>query len=194
MKLSLASVAAAGLLALAACGSHAPTPTPYANSAWGFGATFPGKPTVTETQASATQAHSLLVEANVGGEDFAVNVLDATGAEGDPSDIMDRAQKVLADAQDLDVGASTPVTIGDLTAREVRFDKDGKPVMLTRLLMINGRLYEINANSQKGPSDPAVKAFLNSFHLVASPDTGASAAAAAASAPAANAPASNAAH
>jgi hypothetical protein len=171
------------LAAAAAC-SQPPKPTAYANPQWGFGATFPGPPKVTETAASATQAHSVLVEANVDGRDFAVNVLDATGAEGAPSEILDRAQQVLAQSQELDVGSNTPVTLGDITGREVRFDKDGNPVMLARLFMINGRLYEVNANSAKGTTDPAVKAFLDSFHLVASPDSGAPAASAPVNSPA----------
>ena len=191
MRKLASGLAAAALTALAACGgAQTPTPTPYANPDWGFGATFPGKPTVTETQASATSAHSLLVEANVGGDDFAINVIDASTAEGMPSEILDRAQKVLADSQQLDVGANNPVPLGAITGREVRFDKDGKPVMLSRLFMINGELYEVNATSQKGVTDPSVKAFLDSFHLVAGPTPPATPAA---NAPAANAPAANAA-
>jgi hypothetical protein len=169
MRRFATAVVGIALAAVAAC-SPPPKPQAYVNSAWGFGATFPAPPKITETQASATEAHSLLVEANTDGRDFAVNVLDATGAEGAPSEILDRAQQVLAQSQQLDVGKTGSVMMGDITGREVRFDKDGSPVMLARLFMINGRLYEVNANSAKGPTDPAVKAFLDSFHLVATGD------------------------
>src|SRR5271169_812801 len=91
------------LAAVAACSQQPPKPTAYVNSQWGFGATFPAPPKVTETAASATQAHSVLVESNVDGRDFAVNVIDATGADGAPSEILDRAQAVLAQSQGLDV-------------------------------------------------------------------------------------------
>jgi hypothetical protein len=180
------------LAAVAAC-SAPPKPTAYVNSQWGFAATFPDRPKVTETAASATQAHALLVEANVGDSDFAVNVIDAAGAEGAPSEILDRTQQARAQSQDLEVGTSTPVPLGDITGREVRYDKDGTPAMLSHLFMINGRLYEVNATSAKGPTDPAVKAFLDSFHLVATADAPADIAAA--NAPPANAAApTNAAH
>jgi hypothetical protein len=174
----------------AACSSPPPKPTAYVNAQWGFGATFPGPPKVTETAASATQAHSVLAEASVGALDFGVTVIDAAGADGEPSEILDRAQQAMAQAQDLDVGTTGPVMSGDITGREVRFDKDGKPAMLARFFMINSRLYEVDANSTNGPSDPAVKAFLDSFHLVASPD----AAADASTAPPVNAASTNASH
>jgi len=169
MRRFATAVLALALVAVAAC-SAPPKPTAYVNAQWGFGVTFPGPPKVTETAASATQAHSVLAEANVDGRDFAVNVIDATGADGAPSEILDRAQAVLAQSQGLDVGTTAVVTLGDIPGREVRFDKDGSPAMLARLFMINSRLYEVNANSAKGPTDPAVKTFLDSFHLVATPD------------------------
>jgi hypothetical protein len=174
MRTVAAGFAALALAALAACGSPTPTATPYTNADWGFAATFPGAPKVTETPKSATSAHSLLVQASVGDEDMAINVIDATDAEGMPSEILDRAQQVIGKDQDLDVGSNTPVQLngGSITGREVRFDKDGKPVMLSRLYMINGHLYELNANSAKGVGDPWVKQFLDSFHLVASPQIG----------------------
>jgi hypothetical protein len=180
MRIPAIGFATAALIALAACGAPAPKPTPYTNADWGFGATFPGAPKVTTTAASATQAHSLLVRAVVGDEDMAVNVIDATGAEGMPSEILDRAQSVIADDQQLDVGANSPTPLGassSIVGREVRFDKDGKPVMLSHLFMINGKLYEVNATSAKGVADPWVKQFLDSFHLVASPSDTAGAAA-----------------
>jgi hypothetical protein len=188
MRTLATGLAVAALAALAACSSPTPTATPYTNADWGFAATFPAAPKVTETPKSPTSAHSLLVQASVGDEDMAINVLDATDAEGMPSEILDRAQQVIGKDQDLDVGANNPVQLngGSITGREVRFDKDGKPVMLSRLFMINGHLYELNANSAKGVTDPWVKQFLDSFHLVASPQSPGP------PAPPANAPAANA--
>jgi hypothetical protein len=193
MRKSAAVVLGLVTAAAAACSGPAPKPTPYANTAWGFGATFQAPPKVSETAASATTAHSILVEANAGGDDFMVNVIDATTATADPDTILNNDPQVRAQAMDVDVGSVTNTTVGDINGHEARFDKDGKPVMLMRVFYINGRLYEVSANSEKGPTDPAVKAFLDSFHLVASGDAppDADASANAANAPATTAPATN---
>ena len=158
MRPTAVAVLAIGLLAAASCSKPA-QPTPYTNAQWGFGVTFPAAPKVTETPGGNGQTHSLLAEARSGDDDFAVVVYDAGNSDEAPSAILDRAQDAVAQQQEVDVGASTPVTLGDISGREVRFDKDGKPAMLSRLFMINGRLYEVNANSAKGTSDPREKAF-----------------------------------
>ncbi len=165
LAIALAGVAVA---AMAAC-SQPPKPTAYSNAEWGFGVTFPGPPKVTETQASATQTHNLLAVASVGGRADAVQAIDASSTTDMPSDILARAPAQIASSQDLDVGSTTPSPLGDVNGLEVRFDKDGDPVMLMRLFIINQKLYEVSATLPNKKVDAQAQAFLSSFHLVAAP-------------------------
>jgi hypothetical protein len=165
---TLAMVALAGL-ALAACSK--PKPKEYDYPAWNFGASFEGAPKVTDTPASkdGTSPHNLLVESNVGGHDFSVNVTDASSASTTPDEMLNATPDALAKGMGIDVGATTYAATGTVMGREVRFDKEGKPVMLMRVFVAGNYLYEISANSTKGVTDPASKAFLTSFHLITPP-------------------------
>ena len=85
------------------------------------------------------------------------------------------------------MGPRTYAAVGRINGREVRFDKDGKPVMLMRFFFASDKFYEVNAYSSKGLTDPRVKAFLNSFRLLQGPGAGKAKPPAVGTAPAANA-------
>jgi hypothetical protein len=192
---TMATLAATGLAlaVLAACSK--PTLKEYGFPALGFAATFPAAPKVTDTPASAdgSSPHTVVVEANAGGYDFAVNVIDASQATESTDEMLAAAPQAVAQAAELDVGPSTNTAVGRFAGREVRFDKAGKPAMLMRFFFVGDRFYEVSGNSPKGPTDPSVKAFLDSFHVLngggpAEPAPAANSAASTASAPASNAP------
>lgn len=157
-------------LALIAIASCAPPPAPkeYAYPDWGFAAAFQAQPKVTETKASAdgSQPHMLMVEAKAAGHDFAVTAIDASSATGTPEQILDYAPQTFAKASDFDVGATTKITLGPVSGREIRFEKDFTPTMLMRIFVAGGRFYEVTADTPKGVNDPQVKGFLDSFRLL----------------------------
>jgi hypothetical protein len=157
---------AMALIVLAACSK--PAPKEYGYPALGFAATFPAPPKLTDTPASAdgSSPHTVVVEASADGYDFAVNVIDASQATESTDEMLDAAPKAVAQAAELDVGPTTNTAVGRYAGREVRFDKNGKPAMLMRFYFVGDRFYEVSGNSPKGPTDPAVRAFLNSFHVL----------------------------
>ncbi|HEY3799493.1 MAG TPA: hypothetical protein VGL58_14165 [Caulobacteraceae bacterium] len=164
---AIATLTALSAAALAAC-SH-PTPTPYTNTDWGFSATFQAPPKVTETKASATASHSLLVDSSAFGDDFSVNVVDAGGPTSSADQVLNAAPNALSQSMGIDVGAVTYVATQGVTGREVRFDRSERPVMLMRIYFAGGKLYEVSADAAKGVTDPAAKAFLDSFKLTNPP-------------------------
>jgi hypothetical protein len=95
-----------------------------------------------------------------------VNVTDASQATATGDDMLNNAPAAVGNAQGLDVGATRNVSLGGRTGREVRFDKDGKPVMLMRLFFAFPNFYEVSATAPAGAADPDAIAFLNSFHLL----------------------------
>ena len=189
-----AGVAALGL---ASCGKAQLKPYSYPNL--NFAADFQAQPKVTATAASqdGSVPASTMVESDAGGYELAVNVIDASNATESTDDMLDAAPDAVAQARNLDVGPRTYAAVGHINGREVRFDKDGKPDMVMRFFFAGDKFYEINAFSPKGPQDPLVRQFLDSFHMLEGPGaakTRNTAPAANAAAPAANAaPASNAA-
>src|SRR5215469_2168019 len=154
-----APVIAALALAAALSACSQPQFKEYVYPDLNFAATFQAPPKVTATPAASDGF----------GLEFAVNVIDASRATESTDEMLDAAPDAVAQARSMDVGPRTNITIGHINGREVRFDKDGKPVMLMRFFFASDKFYEINAYSSKGPTDPRVKAFLDSFRLLQGP-------------------------
>jgi len=182
-------IVAAGLAIFALGSCSKPTFKEYYYPDLNFAATFQAPPKVTVTPAAkdgATPA-STLVDSDAFGLDFAVNVIDASSATESTDEMLDAAPDAVAQARSMDVGPRTYAAVGRINGREVRFDKDGKPVMLMRFFFASDKFYEVNAYSSKGLTDPRVKAFLNSFRLLQGPGAGKAKPPAVGTAPAANA-------
>jgi len=173
------------LLAAAACSK--PTPKEQAYPAWNFAASFTGEPKATDTKAAGGQPASLLVVSSSGGHDFSVYAMDTSGATVPPDQILANAPQALSNSQDIDLGPVTYVATDGVTGREVLFTKNDKPAIIVRFFVTGGKLYEVNASVPAGVSDPAAKAFLDSFHLLTPPPPPAAANAAPAANAAANA-------
>ena len=127
-------IVAAGLAIVALASCSKPTFKEYAYPDLNFAATFQAPPKVTVTPAAkdgATPA-STLVDSDAFGLDFAVNVIDASSATESTDEMLDAAPDAVAQARSMDVGPRTYAAVGRINGREVRFDKDGKPVMLMR--------------------------------------------------------------
>ena len=163
-------LAAAALgLALLGLGACTPPMKEYAYPAWGFAAAFQSDPVVTDEPASAdgSRPHTLLVEASSGGRDFAVTATDASQASNSPDEMLSQAPQLVANSMGGTVDTTTYVATGAVVGREVRINKAGKPMMVLRVFVSNGRLYQVGAASVLGLGDPAVKTFLDSFRLTA---------------------------
>lgn len=158
------------LIALASCSK--PTFKEYGYPNLNFAATFQAPPKVTVTPAGkgGSPPASTMVEANADGLDFAVNVTDASDATESTDDMLQSAPDAVAESLGMDVGPRTYAAVGHINGREVRFDKDGKPVMRMRFFFAGNSFYEVSADSSsKGPDDPRVKAFLDSFRMLQGP-------------------------
>src|SRR5215469_964058 len=166
-----APVIAALALAAALSACSQPQFKEYAYPDLNFAATFQAPPKLTATPAASdgSTPASTMVDSDAFGLEFAVNVIDASSATESTDEMLDAAPDAVAQARSVDVGPRTNITIGHINGREVRFDKDGKPVMLMRFFFASDKFYEINAYSSKGPTDPRVKAFLDSFRLLQGP-------------------------
>ena len=188
----ITTLIAAGFAAIVLSSCAKPTFKEYAYPQLNFAATFQAPPKVTATPASkdGSTPASTLVDSDAFGLDFAVNVIDASSATESTDEMLDAAPDAVAQARGMDVGPRSHAAVGRINGREVRFDKDGKPVMLMRFFFASDKFYEVNAYSSKGLADPKVKAFLDSFRLLEGPGAAKPAPPPAANAapPAANAP------
>ena len=156
------------LVALAAC--RAPPMKDYAYPKWGFVADFWAPPEATETPAGPGQLHTLLLDSQKGGRDFAVSVVegirpDVTIDQIGPDLTRQEAQKMGGE-----VGPETYASTGQgVLGREYAITKNGKPFATVRAFLANGRFYQIAAQSVFGPDDQAVKDFLDLFQITRAP-------------------------
>ena len=160
------TLAMLALLALAAC---APKPAKeYDYPAWNFGAAFPNPPKVTDIPASADGArpHAFRVEMTAGGHDFTVDVTDGSGTSQTDAQVLAAAPQVIADGFSGQLSSQTDVAAGPVAGRELRIDREGQTTLVVRVFAVNHRLYQVAAQSEKGPGDPEAVKFLNSFHLL----------------------------
>jgi hypothetical protein len=169
MRLVAVAVLGLALVGLAAC---SPPPKEYAYPAWGFAASFSEKPQETDQPAPAdgANARTFLAETNSGGHDLVVSVTDAAEAANSADEILSKTPQLIADKLGGEVSKTTYFATGDqgqVMGREVEITKGGKPAMLLRIFVANGRIYQIAGTSLLGFDDPVVKRFLDSFRLTA---------------------------
>jgi hypothetical protein len=166
---------AIALLALSACKPSGPAAKEYVYPAWGFRASFPMTPVETRQPAPPNGAapDADLVEGNEGGRSFAVWVADVsrTGMS------LDELAKSAADhvAQGLGAKPGIPAyaaTSEGVMGREYHLAQAGKWQASMRVYLTGGRFYEVIGKSALGEDDPALKAFLLSFHTLAIPPAG----------------------
>ncbi len=166
---STAMIGLSLLLILSACG---PKAVEHVYPAWGFAVSFPNPPKETETPASpdGSQPHNFLAEDGVGGHDFAAAVSDISNTDKTTEQILDDVPPAVAASLGGTVGTTTYVSTalpsGPVTGHEVRVVKDGKTIMVMRVFVANGRLYQVGGSSLLGPDDATTKQFLDSFRLI----------------------------
>jgi hypothetical protein len=158
--------------ALAAAWGCAPAPAPkeYAYPTWGFAVSFRGPPKETDSPAAAdgSTVHTLLVESALGGRDDVVNVIDGSGSTKSEDQAVSDAPASLARALGGTLGPLTYAATGKVMGREFLLNRRGRPPARVRIFVASKHLYEIIAQSPRGPDDPETTAFLTSFRLLGS--------------------------
>jgi hypothetical protein len=158
------------LVAFGMTACNAPPMKEYAYPAWGFAASFWSPPKVTDSRASGSEPHYLLVESEQAGRQFAVYAGEGLHADATIDAVGPDAAQRFAKAMGGEVGPMTYAsTAAGVLGREFEIDRNGKPYAAVRVFIANGRFYEVGAQSVLGPDDPAAKDFLDSFRITAAP-------------------------
>jgi hypothetical protein len=172
-------------VALLTVSCQPPKTLEYVYPAWGFRISFVAAPKVTEKPAEPDGLpHSVLMETDSGGRDFAVDVSDATATD------IDQVTDTLVPLMLKQVPGGTAdirtyaATFEGLLGRQFDIEKNGKPDLRVRVFLAGDRLYALVAKSVFGVDDPAVDQFLYSFHVL--PDAATNGAAAVNAAPTTN--------
>jgi hypothetical protein len=159
-----APIAMLALILLAACAPK--TPKAYDYTDWGFGATFPHEPKLTDIPAAADRPHEFRAEMTEDGHDFTVDVTDGAGTNQTDAQVLAAAPQAITDSFGGAMSNETDVAVGAVPGKEIHVDRDGQQTLVIRLYAVNHKLYQVAAQSEKGPGDPAAKAFLDSFRLL----------------------------
>jgi hypothetical protein len=155
----------------AASGCSPPPPLKeYAYPSWGFAVSFRRPPKELDSPASSdgTKAHTFLVESSVAGRDDLVNVIDGAGSTKSEDQALSDAPAALASYVGGTLGPMTYTATGKVMGREFTIKRPGRPVARARVFVANKHLYQIIAQSPRGPDDPETSSFLDSFRLTGS--------------------------
>ena len=168
MRIVSSAVLAAILLAMAAC---SPPPAPlkeYTYPAWGFAVSLPAEPKVIDIPASADGAHPhrLQIDAPLPGYDFLVSAADGSASTKTDDEVLSQVPDLVAQGAGGTVTSRTYVATGQVVGRDVLIDKPGQTTLRMRVYVSNKHLYQVAAQSTRGPKDPQVEAFLDSFRLL----------------------------
>jgi hypothetical protein len=167
MRLAAIALSLAAGLSVSAC--SVPPAREYAYPTWNFAVSFRGAPKVTDTPASASGPHALVVESRAAGRDFLVEAIDGSASPRREDQALADAPANLAAAVHGVPGPMTYAATGKFTGREFTLTRPGHPTAKVRVFVENRRLYELIAESSLGPDEPEVATFLDSFRLLDQP-------------------------
>ncbi len=167
MRLVAIALATLSALALSAC--SVPASKEYAYAAWNFAVSFRSPPKVTDTPASPSGPHAVVVESHAAGRDFLVEAIDGSASTKSEGQALAEAPANLAAGVQGAVGPMTYAAIGGVTGREFTLARAGHPTAKVRVFVANKHLYELIAESSLGPDDREVATFLDSFRLLKPP-------------------------
>jgi hypothetical protein len=168
MRIFRTMVLTVAMAAVWAC-TPAPPLKEYAYPSWGFAVSFRGPPKVSDEPAASdgSTVHTLLVEASVAGRDNLVNVIDGSGSTKSEDQALSDAPATLASAMGGTIGPITYAATGQTIGRAFLLNRPGKPPARVQIFVANKHLYELIAQSDRGPTDPETSNFLASFRLTA---------------------------
>jgi hypothetical protein len=146
------------IAAMVVIGACAPKWREYAYPGQGFAISYSATPKATQ------KPGAFVVQATRGADDYEVTVsCDQT---------TDRTDEQLVDAgvdlwrQQCDIQSPTYVATGKVMGRELRVSKPDAPTAAVRIFAAHKCLYQVVGVSNKGPTDPVVTHFLDSFRLL----------------------------
>ena len=153
------------VLALAACTQRPWTEHLYPE--WGFAAAFPSPPATrdaTRAQGDRT-VRGVAVEGRGQDKGLSIGVMDLTGVEKPADQLMAEAVQAIA--------AGRPVTMtywatgerGRHMGRAAVIDEGAGMKLTLRVVVANGRLYQVSARSM-GTTSPKAGKFLDSFRVI----------------------------
>lgn len=161
----LAASAAALLVTLTAC---VPGPaakwTTLKEPAWGFAVDFPGPPKVVDNPPSAADnnVHSLLAQIKRDDVQLGVSVFDAAHSDKSPDQLLSGMAQAMGKDAKL---TQTYVAVGKVVGRDMQIESPGQPIVRMRVFVADHKLYEVIGASVRGPTDPTLVRFLDSFRL-----------------------------
>jgi hypothetical protein len=159
------AVIATALVALAACAP--PGPKEIAYPSWGFAASFPMTPTVTDTPASPRDGQPRTFQSELSEPGLTLVVAaSAVPPKKTVDQILDETPNAMAAGAEAALKSEVNVSTGKVPGREFLIVKAGELTQRARIFVAGGRLYQVVGASSKGPNDPDVTAFLNSFRLL----------------------------
>lgn len=158
-------LATLAVLTLSACSQRSWTEHVYPD--WGFAASFPAPPASRDTTRvkDGRYMRGVAVEGQGRDKDLTVGAMDLTGVDKPAGQLM--AESVQA------IAAGRPVTVapwalgerGGHRGRVAVIDEGAGMKLTLRVLVANGRLYQVSARSM-GTTSPKAKRFLDSFRLI----------------------------
>ena len=170
MRTTTSAALAAALVGLAACSGPPWKTYPFQDK--GFIASFPAKPIVKDFPAEPSHAATTMIDAATDQGEFTVAVIDGSASDKPAdqvlSEVPDAMAKSTPQGGTVRLLTYTAVMAGPtaIMGRDFQIERPGQPALRARVYVYNKRLYETVAVSPKGPTDPVVVKFLDSFLLL----------------------------
>jgi hypothetical protein len=165
MRIMTAAALTLSLFALAACSK--PQWKEYDYPSWGFGVSFQGQPTVTETPASANGPHSFQAELSQDGVDLVVIAIDSSASGKSDQDLLADIPDEMVRSSGGTVKALVNANLGTLVGRDVTIDHGSDPTERARVFVLNGRVYQVITQTPQDADAATATKFLDSFHMLA---------------------------
>lgn len=162
-------LAALALVALGGCMQRPWVKHTYPE--WGFTAWFPSEPVArdTTTTQDGRTVRGFAVEGGEKDKDLAIGVIDLTGVDKPDDQVMAESVRAIAAGKPFNMAywALGPAGAQHM-GRAAVVDQGGGMKLQLRVLVANGKLYQVSARSL-GTTSPKAKEFLESFQIIEPP-------------------------
>jgi hypothetical protein len=153
------------ILTLSACGQRPWTEHVYAD--WGFAASSPSQPVKRDTSRNegGRTIRAVAVEGAGQDKDLSIGVIELTGVEKPADQLMSESVRAIAAGRPVNVAYWALGERGQHMGRAAVIDEGNGMKLALRVLVANGRLYQVSARSL-GTTSPRATRFLDSFRLI----------------------------
>jgi hypothetical protein len=157
MKTIRCAAAASAILLVSACGPKVEWRN-YAYPQKGFAASFPIAPKVSDKQGEAWHTDAILAK-----DIYTVSVSCDSTTDETADDLLNAGIGLWSDQGN--ITSQTDVASGHTAGKELLVARQGAPTAKVRVFAHRQCLYQVSAVVTKGPQDPTVPRFLDSFRL-----------------------------